>query len=105
MDTEGPPIEREFRRRLLAVGPIARAELLRVLTMSRKKRAQRIGALYQLPTLQTSAELLIDIEDDPATRAIVLAELRIMEREDAKPCVHRTFHRIWVLNPLRRSVA
>ena len=82
MDTEVPPIEREFRRRLLAVGPIARAELLRVLTMSRKKRAQRIGALYQLPTLQTSAEFLIDIEDDPAARAIVLAVLRIMERED-----------------------
>jgi hypothetical protein len=46
------------------------------------KRAQRIGALYQLPTLQTSAEFLIDIEDDPAARAIVLAVLRIMERED-----------------------
>ena len=82
VDTEGTPIERELRRRLCAVGPIARAELLRVLTMSRKKRALRIGALYQLPTLQTSAELLMDIEDDPAARAIVLAELRIMERED-----------------------
>ena len=82
VDTEGTPIERELRRRLCAVGPIARAELLRVLTMSRKKRALRIGALYQLPTLQTGAEFLMDIEDDPAARASVLAELRIMERED-----------------------
>jgi hypothetical protein len=32
--------------------------------------------------LQKSAELLMDIEDDPAERALVLAELRIMERED-----------------------
>jgi hypothetical protein len=32
--------------------------------------------------LQTSAELLMDIEDDPAARAVVLIELRILERED-----------------------
>ena len=76
------PIERELPRRVHALKPTAQAELLRVLTMSRKKRARRIGALYQMPTLQTCAELLIDIEDDPAARAFVLAELRIMERED-----------------------
>lgn len=83
MDPEGRlPIEREPRRRLRALGPTARAELLRVLTMTRGKRARRIGALYQVPMLQKSAELLMDIEDDPAARAVVLAELRIMERED-----------------------
>ena len=83
VDSEGRiPIGRELRRRLHALGPTARAELLRVLTMSRKKRARRIGALYQVPMLQTCAELLIDIEDDPAARAVVLAELQIMERED-----------------------
>jgi hypothetical protein len=76
------PIERELRLHLLALGPTARAELLRVLTMSRGKRARRIGALYQVPMLQKSAEFLMDIEDDPASRADVLAELRIMERED-----------------------
>jgi hypothetical protein len=53
-----------------------------VLTKSRGKRARRIGALYRVPMLQKSAELLMDIEDDAATRAVVLAELRIMERED-----------------------
>jgi hypothetical protein len=76
------PIERELPRRVHALRPTAQAELLRVLTMSREKRARRIGAMYQMPMLQTCAELLIDIEDDPASRAIVLAELRIMERED-----------------------
>jgi hypothetical protein len=76
------PIEPELRLRLHARGPTARAELLRVLTMSREKRARRIGALYQVPMLQTCAELLMDIEDDPSARAVVLAELRIMERED-----------------------
>lgn len=83
MDPEGRiPSERELPLRLHALGPTARAELLRVLTMSRGKRARRIGALYQVPMLQKSAELLMDIEDDPAERALVLAELRIMERED-----------------------
>ena len=70
-------IEPELRLRLHALGPTAQTELLRVLTMSREKRARRIGALYQMPMLQTCAELLMDIEDDPAARAIVLAELRI----------------------------
>jgi hypothetical protein len=76
------PIERDLRLHLHALGPTARTELLRVLTMSRGKRARRIGALYQVPMLQRSAELLMDIEDDPAARAVVLAELRVMERED-----------------------
>ncbi len=76
------PIDRDLRLHLHALGPTARAELLRVLTMSRRKRARRIGALYQVPMMQKGAELLIDIEDDPAMRAVVLAELRIMERED-----------------------
>ena len=79
---ERVPIDRDLRLHLHALGPTARAELVRVLTMSRGKRARRIGALYQVPMLQKSAELLMDIEDDPAARAVVLAELRIMERED-----------------------
>jgi hypothetical protein len=83
VDPEGRiPSERALPLRLHALEPTARAELLRVLTMSREKRARRIGALYQVPMLQKSAELLMDIEDDPAERALVLAELRIMERED-----------------------
>lgn len=87
MDSErGLPIERELCRRLHALGPTARADsaggLRRVLTMSRGKRARRIGALYQVPIMQKCAELLMDTEDDPAARAVVLAELRIMERED-----------------------
>jgi hypothetical protein len=83
MDSEGRlPIERELLGRLHALGLTTRAELLRGLTMSGKKRARRIGALYQVPMLQEGAELLMDIEDDPAARAVVLAELRIMERQD-----------------------
>lgn len=76
------PMQRELRRRLEVLGPAPRAELLRVLTMSSKKRARRIGALYQVPILKTCAELLMDVEDDPHVRAAVLAELRIMERRD-----------------------
>ena len=65
-------------RRGLIGGDVGRP----VLTMSREKRARRIGTLYQMPTLQACAELLMDIEDDPAARALALAELQIMERED-----------------------
>ena len=75
------PIDRDLRLRLHALGPTARTELLRVLTMSREARSPE-SELYQVPMLQKSAELLMDIEDDPAARAVVLAELRIMERED-----------------------
>jgi hypothetical protein len=32
--------------------------------------------------LKTSGELLIDLEADPAVRAIVISELRIMDRQD-----------------------
>ena len=82
MDTEGPPIEREFRRRLRAVGPISRAELLRVLTMSRKKRAIRIGVCNSCPRYRRARSSSWTSKTIPLRGLSSLAELRIMERED-----------------------
>jgi hypothetical protein len=83
MDEEGQlPIERELRYRPDDLGPAPRAELLRVLTMTNEERALRIGKLYANPRSRTMAELLVDLEDDPAARGIVIAELRTMRRQD-----------------------
>ena len=69
MDGEGRlPMERELRDRLDDLGPAPREELLRVLTMPDEERALRIGKLYANPRSRTMAELLIDLEDDPAAR-------------------------------------
>jgi hypothetical protein len=83
MDEEGRlPIEPELRHRLDDLGPASREELLRVLIMPDEERALRIGKLYANPRSRTMAELLIDLEDDPAARGVVITELRIMNREN-----------------------
>jgi hypothetical protein len=83
LDSEGHlPIERELRLRLDALGDGARAELLRVLDLPDEERAQVIKTLYDDPRLQPMAELLMDLEIDPAGRAKVIVELRIMGRRD-----------------------
>ena len=83
MDDEGRlPIERELRRRLEALDPDARAELLRVLELTEEDRAAQIAAFYIDPRMQTMGEFLIDLEADPVARGIVITELRIMNRQN-----------------------
>jgi hypothetical protein len=83
MDEEGRlPTERELRRRLDALGPASRAELLRVLNLPDAERADLIGTLYARPRFRTMAELLIDLEEDLPGRAFVITELRTMNRRD-----------------------
>jgi hypothetical protein len=86
MDSEGRlPVERDLRRRgLEAFDPKARAELLRVLELRDKDRGVQISRCFSDPRLQTMGEFLIDLEADPAARAIVAAELRIMNRQDGQ---------------------
>ena len=50
-----------------------------VLLMPDHQRAARIGEFFGDPRTLTFAELLIDLEESPHTRAVVLGELR--ERE------------------------
>jgi hypothetical protein len=72
-------LERTLRDRLDAIGPAPRVVLLNVLKLPDTKRARRIGEFYGDPRTQTFAKLLIDLEESPHARAVVLGELR--ERE------------------------
>jgi hypothetical protein len=83
VDAEGRlPSEGGLRRRLDALDPDARAELLRVLELSDDDRADQISTFFADPRLQIMGEFLIELEQDPVARAFVTTELRIMNRQD-----------------------
>lgn len=72
-------VEHQLRGRFDAIGPASRAELLRVLLLPDEDGAGRIGELYAEPISRTFAESLMDVEEDPSARAVVIGTLR--ERE------------------------
>ncbi len=72
-------LDRTLRDRLDAIGPEARAILLHVLKLPDLERVRSIGEFYADPRTRTFAQLLIDLEESPHARAVVLGELR--ERE------------------------
>jgi hypothetical protein len=74
--TDPTDLERRLRDRLDALGPAPRAGLLRVLMLPEHDRAGRIGEFYLNPRTRTFAQLMIDLEEDPYARAVVLGELR-----------------------------
>jgi hypothetical protein len=74
-------LERRLRERLDALGPAARAELLHVRRLPDFDRADRIGEFWASPETRTFGELLIDLEEDKAARAVVFGLLAEMERE------------------------
>jgi hypothetical protein len=81
-----PLAEREGSRRRLrdcldALGPAPRAELLHVLLLPDFDRADRIGEFWGYPETRTFGELLIDLEEEPAAKAVVWGLLREMERK------------------------
>jgi hypothetical protein len=57
--------------RLEALPPAARAELLHVLRLPDFDRADAIGTFWGHPETRTFGELLIDLEEDKAARAVV----------------------------------
>ena len=69
-----------MRRRLIAIGPAARAQLLRALNLPGAGPATLIGALY--PREVPLTDFLIELEDDLPTLGAVVAELRRLEHED-----------------------
>ena len=73
-------LERRLRERLDALGPAPRAELLHVLMLPDFDRADRIGEFYGNPETRTFAELLIDAEEDPYLRAVLVGMLREADR-------------------------
>ena len=72
-------VERQLSDRLDSIGPASRAVLLHVLMLPDHARATRIGEFFGDPRTQTFAQLLVDLEESPHSRAVVLGELR--ERE------------------------
>ena len=76
-----PEIEQRLQELVAAIPPPARAEMLRVLTIrGDAERAWEIGRLHQGGIAPATAELLIDCEEDPALRAVVVGMLREAER-------------------------
>jgi hypothetical protein len=73
-------MEAALRARLSALPPAARAELLHVLRLPDLDRAERIGEFWGHPETRTFGELLIDLEEDKAARAVVFGLLRQIGR-------------------------
>jgi hypothetical protein len=76
-----PGIERRLREHVAAIPRTARAEVLRVLTIGDDaERAREIGALHGSGLVPATAELLIDAEEDPALKAVLVGLLQEAER-------------------------
>ncbi len=69
-------IDSELRDRLNAIGPEARAVLLHVLKLPDLERRRSIGEFFGDPRTRSFAQLLVDLEESPHARAVVLGELR-----------------------------
>lgn len=69
-------MERLLRERIAAFPPAARAELLHVLMLPDFLRVDRIGEFWGHPATRNFGELLIDLEEDKAARAVVVGMLR-----------------------------
>jgi hypothetical protein len=69
-------MEQVLRKRLEALPPAARAELLHVLRLPGLDRAERIGEFWSYPQGRVFAELLIDCEEDRTLRAVLVGMLR-----------------------------
>jgi hypothetical protein len=74
-------MEAALRTRLEALPTAARAELVHVLRLPDFDRADAIGSYWGNPKTRTFGELLIDLEEDRAARAVVFGLLREMERK------------------------
>jgi hypothetical protein len=74
-------LERRLQERLDAFPPAARAELLHVLRLPDFDRADAIGTYWGHPETREFGELLIDLEEDRAARAVVFGLLAEMERK------------------------
>jgi hypothetical protein len=64
-----------------ALGPATRAQMLHVLLLPDFDRADAIGTFWGHPETGTFGELLIDLEEDKAARAVVFGLLAEMERK------------------------
>jgi hypothetical protein len=75
-------LDRDWRDRLVDLGPDGRASLLRALNRPGAEPATLIGALYPVGEFRSLTGFLIELEHDLPTLEAVVAELRSMERRD-----------------------
>lgn len=73
-------LERRLRKRLGALGPAPRAELLHGLMLPDFDRVDAIGSYWGNPKTWTFGEFLIDCEQDRTLRAVLIGTLREDER-------------------------
>ena len=76
--------EEQLRATLASMPPKIRALFLEALTLGDRERASAIGRLYRDGRFESLTELLIDLEEDAAARALVVGMLReqgIRDRE------------------------
>ncbi len=99
-------IEPALRDRLNELGPETRAVLLHVLKLPDLERVRSIGEFYADPRTRAFSQLLVDLEESPQTRAVVLGYLR--EREPrggperaASRSLWRFLRRLQLLDPRR----
>jgi hypothetical protein len=69
-------VDRHLRRSLSRIPEVDRAYLLRVLTADDRSRAEAMGSLYATGMVPDTVELLIDAEEEPALRALLVGLLR-----------------------------
>jgi len=72
---------RHFGSAWTPLGPAPRAELLHVLILPDFERPERIGEFWSHPKTRTFGELLIDLEEDKAARAVTFGLLAEMQRK------------------------
>jgi len=73
-------LERALPKRLDALGPAPRAELLFALMLPDLERAVRIGEFWSYPPRRAFAELLIDCEEDRTLRSVLVGMPREADR-------------------------
>jgi hypothetical protein len=73
-------LEETLRERLDALGPAPRPELRHVLIVRYLERAERIREFWSYPT-RAFGELLIDLEEDKAARAVTFGLPAEMQRK------------------------
>lgn len=78
-------LEHVLRSRLDTLGPAPRAELLHVLMLPDYERAGRIGEFHGNPKTRRFAQLLIDAEEDPYLRAVLVGILREADPPPDRP--------------------
>jgi hypothetical protein len=71
-----PEFEQRLRETINTIPPQVRPVLLAILTSDEERRATKIGSMHATGIMPSTVELLIDAEEEPALRAVLMGMLR-----------------------------